>query len=65
MIYTVEESLQNFKALIIFPDKSKQVSKKTYYNRTYERYQFERVLEDAIELLDYRLSDCKVDRLYL
>lgn len=28
MIYTVEESLQNFKALIIFPDKSKQVSKK-------------------------------------
>lgn len=54
-----------FKGLIIFPDKSKQVSKRTYYNRTDERYQFENVLEDAIELLDYRLSDCKVDRLYL
>ena len=54
-----------FKGLIIFPDKSKQVSKIPYYNRTWERYQFERILEDAIELLDYRLSDCKVDRLYL
>lgn len=53
-----------FKGLITSPDKSKQVSKRTYYNRTYERYQFESVLEDAIELLDYRLSDCKVDRLY-
>lgn len=51
-----------FKGLIISPDKRKQVSKRTYYNRTYECYQFEKVLEDAIELLDYRLSDCKVDR---
>lgn len=54
-----------FKGFITSPDKSKQVSKRTYHNRTDERYQFEKVLEDAIELLDYRLSDCKVDSLYL
>lgn len=54
-----------FKGFITSPDKSKQVSKRTYHDMTYERYQFENVLEDAIELLDYRLSDCKVDRLYL
>lgn len=54
-----------FKGFITSPDKSKQVSKRTYYYMTYERYQFENVLEDAIELLDYRLSDCKFDSLCL
>lgn len=54
-----------FKGFITSPDKSKQVSKRTYHYRTYERYQFENVLEDAIELLDYRLSDCKIDTLCL
>ena len=50
-----------FKGKLLLPDKSKQVSKRTYYNRTWERYQFESVLKDAIELLDYKLSDCKVE----
>lgn len=49
-----------FKGLIIFPDKSKQVSKRMYCNRTWERYQFESVLEDAVELQGYDLSDCRV-----
>lgn len=50
-----------FKGKLLLPDKSKQVSKMTYYNRTWERYPFESVLKGAIELLGYKLSDCKVE----
>ena len=50
-----------FKGKLLLPDKNKQVSKRTYYNRTWERYQFESVLKDAMELLNYELSDCKVE----
>lgn len=54
-----------FEGITISPDKNKQVSKRTYHDRTRERYQFESVLEDAMELSDYQLSDCKVDVLFL
>ena len=50
-----------FKGKLSSPDKNKQVAKRKYYNRTWERYQFESVLEDAIRLFDYKLSDCKVE----
>lgn len=50
-----------FKGKLLLPDKNKQVSKCSYYNRTWERYQFESVLAKAMKLLDYKLSDCKVE----
>lgn len=50
-----------FKGKVLLPDRNKQVSKRAYYNRTWERYQFESVLKDAMELLEYKLSDCNVE----
>lgn len=54
-----------FEGITTSPDKNKQISKQTYYNGTKERYQFESVLEDAIKLLDYNLSDCRVEVLII
>lgn len=50
-----------FKGKVLLPDMKKPISKRSYYNRTWERYQFESVLEGAMESLDYKLSDCKVE----
>ena len=49
-----------FKSKLSSPDKNKQVAKRSYYNMNWERYQFESVLEDAVELQGYDLSDCRV-----